>query len=90
MEPGYTLQLPIDDLFLTMRAELWDRIRGALGGRAAEQLVSREITTETENDLERAAVTARQMICMYGKGKRRNNKECSFAKKWIALKWRRN
>ncbi len=63
---GYTLQLPTDDQFLLSRAELLDRIRGALGGRAAEEIIFNEVTTGAENDLERATALARQMICLYG------------------------
>lgn len=63
---GYTMQLPGDDQFLLSRAELVDRIRGVLGGRAAEEIVFNEITTGAENDLERATALARQMVCVYG------------------------
>jgi cell division protease FtsH len=65
---GYTLQLPLDDQFLLTRSELIDRIRGTLGGRAAEEIVFDEVTTGAENDLERATNLARQMVCTYGMG----------------------
>ncbi len=63
---GYTLQLPTEDQFLMTKSELLDRIRGLLGGRAAEELVFDEVTTGAENDLERATMLARQMVCVYG------------------------
>ncbi|PWU15071.1 MAG: cell division protein FtsH [Verrucomicrobia bacterium] len=63
---GYTLQLPADDHFLMTRSQLLDRIRGMLGGRAAEQIVLNEITTGAENDLEQATALARQMVCLFG------------------------
>src|SRR5947209_14401215 len=63
---GYTLQLPAEDQFLMTRSELLDRIRSALGGRAAEDVVFNEVTTGAENDLERVTVLARQMICLFG------------------------
>ncbi len=63
---GYTLQLPTDEQFLMSESELKDRIRGLLGGRAAEEIVFREVTTGAENDLERATTMARQMVCLYG------------------------
>jgi cell division protease FtsH len=50
------------------RSELLDRIRGALGGRAAEEEVFHEVTTGAENDLERATTLARQMVCLFGMG----------------------
>jgi cell division protease FtsH len=63
---GYTMQLPTDDQFLRTRSQLLDRIRGMLGGRAAEEVVFHEITTGAENDLEHATALARQMVCIFG------------------------
>jgi cell division protease FtsH len=67
---GYTMQLPPEDQFLMTRSELLDRIRGALGGRAAEEVVFGEVTTGAENDLERVTAIARQMICLFGMNER--------------------
>jgi len=66
---GYTLQLPETDQYLMSHAELIDKIKGMLGGRAAEEVVFDEITTGAENDLEHATAVARQMVCIYGMGK---------------------
>ncbi|MCC6671202.1 MAG: ATP-dependent zinc metalloprotease FtsH [Planctomycetes bacterium] len=63
---GYTLQVPEDNQFLMTRSELLDRIKGLLGGRAAEDVVFSEVSTGAANDLERATDMARQMVCMYG------------------------
>jgi cell division protease FtsH len=63
---GYTLQLPTDDQFLMTRSQLLDRIRGMLGGRAAEEVIFHEVTTGAENDLEHATALARQMVCVFG------------------------
>jgi cell division protease FtsH len=63
---GYTLQLPTEDHFLMTRAELLDRIRGILGGRAAEEIVFHDTSTGAENDLDRATALARQMVCLFG------------------------
>jgi cell division protease FtsH len=65
---GYTLQLPGDDQYLMSKDELLDKVRGMLGGRAAEEVFFGEITTGAENDLEHATAVVRQMICMYGMG----------------------
>ncbi len=65
---GYTLQLPTDDQFLLTRAELVDRMKGLLGGRASEELVFSEVSTGAENDLEHATTLARSMVCLYGMG----------------------
>jgi cell division protease FtsH len=63
---GYTLQLPLDDQFLLSRAELLARIRGMLGGRAAEEVDYGDVTTGAQNDLEHATALARQMVCLFG------------------------
>jgi cell division protease FtsH len=63
---GYTMQLPPDDQFLMTRTALLERIRGLLGGRAAEEIVFNEVTTGAENDLDRATTLARQMVCLFG------------------------
>jgi len=63
---GYTLQLPEDDQFLLTRSELFDRLKGLLGGRAAEELVFHEVSTGAENDLEKATALAQQMVCAFG------------------------
>jgi cell division protease FtsH len=65
---GYTLQVPESDRYLLSRDELIDKIKGLLGGRAAEELVFNEITTGAENDLDHATAVARQMVCLYGMG----------------------
>jgi cell division protease FtsH len=63
---GYTFQLPTEEQFLLTESELFDRIRGLLGGRAAEEIVFTEVSTGAENDLEKATTLARQMVCIYG------------------------
>ncbi|MGH8094087.1 MAG: ATP-dependent zinc metalloprotease FtsH [Chthoniobacterales bacterium] len=63
---GYTMQLPTADRYLLSRAALLDKIKGMLGGRAAEDVVFHEISTGAENDLEHATALARQMVTIYG------------------------
>ena len=63
---GYTMQLPTQDHYLMSRSALLDRLRGQLGGRAAEEVVFGEVSTGAENDLEHATALARQMVAMYG------------------------
>jgi cell division protease FtsH len=60
------MQLPSEDQFLMTRSELMDRIRGLLGGRAAEEVVFAEVSTGAQNDLERATALGRQMVALYG------------------------
>ena len=63
---GYTISLPGEDKFLTTRAELEDTMAMTLGGRAAEEIVFKEITTGASNDLEKVTATAKQMIMRFG------------------------
>jgi cell division protease FtsH len=63
---GYTLQLPAQDHYLLSRSALLDRIKGQLGGRAAEEVVFQEISTGAENDLQQATALARQMVAVFG------------------------
>ncbi len=63
---GYTMQLPTEDHYLMSRSALLDRLRGQLGGRAAEEVVFEEVSTGAENDLQHATALARQMVAMYG------------------------
>jgi cell division protease FtsH len=63
---GLTVAFPTEDRFLTSRSALLDQLAMTLGGRAAEELVFKEITTGAANDLERATAMARQMITRLG------------------------
>ncbi|MEW5767981.1 MAG: ATP-dependent zinc metalloprotease FtsH [bacterium] len=63
---GYTLQLPIEDKYLTTKTEILDKMAVLLGGRVAEELVFGELTTGAQNDLERATEAAHKMVCEYG------------------------
>lgn len=63
---GYTLQLPTQDRYLISKLELMDRLAVLLGGRVAEDLIFKDVTTGAQNDLERATKIARQMITEYG------------------------
>jgi cell division protease FtsH len=65
---GYTLQLPTGDQHLFTRSALFDRMRGLLGGRAAEELVLGEVSTGAENDLEMATNLARSVVGRFGMG----------------------
>ncbi|MGZ6269606.1 MAG: ATP-dependent zinc metalloprotease FtsH [Candidatus Limnocylindrales bacterium] len=66
MALGVTLQSPETDRYGYSRRYLRGRIVGALGGRAAEELVYGDLTTGAENDLEQATKIARQMVGRWG------------------------
>lgn len=63
---GYTLSLPTEDRYYATRSEMLDELKVLLGGRVAEALVLKEISSGASNDLQRATSLARQMICEYG------------------------
>ncbi len=70
---GYTLQTPLEDRYLMSREELLGKIKGLLGGRAAEEIIFGEVSTGASNDLERVAQIARNMITIYGMSRRMPN-----------------
>lgn len=63
---GYTLLLPTEDRNYLTKSRLLDEITTLLGGRVAESLVLKEISTGAQNDLERATELVRKMITEYG------------------------
>ncbi len=63
---GYTLQLPLEDKFLTSKTEIEGRLAILLGGRVAEELVFNEITTGAQNDIARATEIATRMVMEFG------------------------
>jgi len=67
---GYTMQLPMEDKYLTSESEILDTLCVLLGGRAAEELVLHEISTGAQNDLEKASQLARNYVCRFGMSKR--------------------
>jgi cell division protease FtsH len=63
---GYTISLPREDRYLTTKTALMEQLAMTLGGRAAEELVFREVTTGAANDLEKVTSISKQMIMRYG------------------------
>ena len=63
---GYTLLLPKEDRRYVTKSQMLDEIALYLGGRIAEALILKDISTGAQNDLERATQTVRQMITQYG------------------------
>jgi cell division protease FtsH len=65
---GITWFTPSEEQFLISRSQILARICGALGGRAAEEVVfgSSEITTGAGNDLQQVTRMARQMVTRFG------------------------
>ena len=65
---GYTLQAPLEDRFLMSKNELLGKIKGMLGGRAAEEIIFNDVSTGASNDLERVTHIAYNMVTVYGMG----------------------
>ncbi len=63
---GYVLSRPDEDRYLVTQTELESRIRVALGGTIAEELVFREISNGATSDLENASHLARCMVKEFG------------------------
>ena len=63
---GYTMQVDEKEHFLLTKEELENKIATLTGGRAAEALIFRQITTGASNDIEQATRLARAMITRYG------------------------
>ncbi len=67
---GYTLQLPVNEKFLSTEQELKDQIAILLGGRVAEEQVFGDVSSGAANDLERASEIARNMVTQLGMSKK--------------------
>jgi cell division protease FtsH len=63
---GLTISLPTEDRYLQSKRALQEEIAMMLGGRAAEDLVFREVTTGAANDLEKVTKVAKEMVMRYG------------------------
>ncbi|MDQ6731476.1 MAG: ATP-dependent zinc metalloprotease FtsH [Actinomycetota bacterium] len=63
---GVTLSAPDDDQVSYTIKDLTGKIKVALGGRAAEEIIYETITTGAESDIEQATAIARQMVGRWG------------------------
>lgn len=63
---GVTAYMPESDRRNYSRAYLYTKIMTLLGGRAAEEIIIKEVTTGAENDLRRATDLARRMVSNFG------------------------
>jgi cell division protease FtsH len=63
---GVTMQLPEGDRHTHTREFLEAQIAILMGGRAAEELFLRQMTSGAGNDIERATDIARRMVCEFG------------------------
>jgi cell division protease FtsH len=63
---GYTIQRPTEDRFLMTREELEHKMMVLLGGRAAEWIIYRHLSTGAADDLARVTDIARSIVTRYG------------------------
>ena len=63
---GYTMQRPTEDKFLITMQELKNRMVVLMAGRAAEELIFKEISTGAADDITRATDIARQIVTRFG------------------------
>ena len=66
MAGGYTMPLPGEDKMYITKKYMEQDIISFLGGRAAEYIIFKDITTGASNDIERATALARSMVTKYG------------------------
>lgn len=63
---GFTMNLPTEDRYYTVKTEMENEVVILLGGRLAEKLVLGDISTGAQNDLSRVTKIARNMVTSYG------------------------
>ena len=70
MALGYTLQLPLEDRYLTTEKEILEKIKTALGGRVAEEVMFDDVSTGAGDDLNKVTELARRMVTEFGMSKK--------------------
>lgn len=66
MAGGYTMHMPTEDRSYMSKSRLLDSMVSLLGGRVAESLVLKDISTGAKNDIDRVSKIARAMVTEYG------------------------
>lgn len=66
MSGGHTMFPPTEDRSNETKSRLLQQIATALGGRAAEELIFKDVSTGASNDMEVATGIAREMVTSYG------------------------
>lgn len=63
---GYTMPLPDKDEMFMTKSRMKEEIMVSLGGRIAEEIIFRDITTGASSDIKKATNMARKMVTRYG------------------------
>jgi cell division protease FtsH len=69
MALGVTVYLPEEDQHTVTKDYLETRMATLMGGRCAEEIFLKQMTTGAGNDIERATELARKMVCEFGMSK---------------------
>ena len=69
MALGVTMHLPVEDRHSVTRGYLETELAIFMGGRCAEEIFLKEMTTGAGNDIQRSTALARAMVCEYGMSK---------------------
>ncbi len=70
---GYTMQLASEDRYIYTKDELLAKITVLLGGRAAEMLIFKQLSTGAQNDLNIVTEAAHRMVCEFGMSEKLGN-----------------
>lgn len=63
---GFTEYLPKEDFNYTTKSMMENMLKSLLGGRIAEEIIFKDISTGASNDIERATELAKNMVTVYG------------------------
>ena len=63
---GYTMPLPEKDEMFMTRGQMLQHIMVSLGGRIAEEIIFKDITTGASSDIKKATKVARRMVTRFG------------------------
>lgn len=66
MAGGYTMSLPNEDRYYYSKEWFINRMKMAYGGRAADELVSKELNTGASSDIQHATAIAHNLVKKYG------------------------
>lgn len=63
---GYTMPLPEKDEMFMTKGQMLQHIMVSLGGRIAEEIIFKDITTGASSDIKKATKVARRMVTRFG------------------------
>ncbi len=87
---GVTMQLPGEDRHNYVKSWLRNNLVILLGGRVAEEIIFKNVTTGASNDIERVTQMARRMVCEWGMSEKlgtvligEKNQEVFIGREWV-------